>query len=168
MTNKSFTGLNWIFDEVFLTNAAKLLLMDQNITGVHFSRPVIHRTSEPFTDLYQIRIDTVIENSLKADNLTVENCVMPAEKKTLKFLNAIGSNLVEGPFCGHPKYNYPISSPIMLSWRQLENAPDIFRLAEFFGSGGQASRPIFVSELFVDLYKRHQLRGLFIEEADVQ
>jgi len=167
VTNKGFTGLNWIFDEIFCINSVRALIEENELTGITFSRPVVHRTHKPFENWWQMHVDGVIDDLVLTKGLTSERCEMPTEATGLKMLRAIGSRLAEGPFCGAVKYNYPRGYPYELDGQKLLNAPDVVRSGTWFGSGASSNRPIFASERFCEIAKASKLRGLFMDEVVV-
>jgi len=166
--HSQFLGLNWIFDEIFVREEAKEILETNNITGLTFSKPVINKNSIPIEGIYQLHVDTFISNGLITENLNVEICEMPRNEASLKFLTAIKSNLVVGPFCGNLKYNFPQGDNcIKIDGIFLENKPDFVRLNYWFGSGGSSNQPILVSSKVKDLIKKEKLRGAYFDLIEV-
>lgn len=157
-----FIGLNWIFDEVFVGDVVKAVLEEQRVTGVDFVRPLRHKTGEPLETIYHMRVDTVLPPALQIGALFMETCAVPKERAEFKFLAAIGSRLVKGPFCGAVKYNYPQGpeAAITLSRSAFDSAPDVVRMHEWFGSGGSAGRPILISQRLKDIIDQMAWRGL--------
>ena len=106
----------------------------------------------------------ILVKALIGDNLTTEKCEYPTDKKVLKFLKANGSKLVDGPFCGELKYNFPQGQKMIFELDAFNDQPDFVRTYEWFGSGGSASRPIIISEKVKTLIDEFKWRGAFIEE----
>jgi hypothetical protein len=86
----------------------------------------------------------------------------------VKFLAAIGSKLVRGPFCGALKFNYPQGvETIEMSASAFIAIPDIVRMNEWFGSGGSAGRPVLLSQRVKDIIDRMQWRGLWLRPITI-
>ena len=62
------------------------------------------------------------------------------------------------PYCGRVKYHPPTSLVTIAG--SLNDAPDLFQSAEWFGSGALAYRLTFASERFVALAREHKWKGL--------
>ncbi|EBA12914.1 hypothetical protein [Roseobacter sp. CCS2] len=167
ITNKAFIGLNWIFDEVFTTQAVRQLLEKEGLSGMTFSSPVVHKTNEKLKDWCQMHVNTVLPPAILTDGMTTETCAMPADETSSRFLKATGSRLMEGPFCGHEKLNWPQGTPLAVRKSALTKAPDVVRTSEWFGSGGSASQAILVSERFFEVIRQNKLRGLFFDEVKI-
>jgi hypothetical protein len=154
-----FIGLNWIFDQIFVLPAVKEVLITNNITGVRFSQPVIHRTNEPVQGIFQLHVDTLLPPGVIPDTLTTEKCELPRDRDSVNFLRAIKSKLLDGPFCGRIKYNFPLGTALKAKREIFAGMPDIVRVSEWFGSGGSASRPILVSKKVETLVAAQKWRG---------
>jgi hypothetical protein len=160
--HSQFLGLNWVFDEVFVRDVVKHVFEEQGITGVEFTRPVKHKTSEPLKTIYHMQVGTVLPLAVQTDELKKERCEMPTDPAMLKFLTAIKSSLVRGPFCGAVKFNYPQREdvPIAMAASAFVSAPDVMRMNEWFGSGGSAGRPVLISQRVKDIVDGMKWRGL--------
>jgi hypothetical protein len=163
-----FLGLNWVFDQIFFRQIVKDVFEQEEITGLKFSQPVINKTGLPLSGLYQLRIDILLSNGLLTDNLKFEVCELPKDKTTLKFLQANKSKLAEGPFCGQTKFNFPQGDNcIKLNADVLENKTDFVRLDYSFGSGGNANRPIIISDRVKQIIDREKWRGAFLQQIEL-
>lgn len=163
-----FIGLNWVFDQVFVRQKVKDVFEVEEITGIRFSQPVIDKTGHPIDGLYQLRIDSLLSEGLFTDNLKTEICELPMDKNMLKFLKANKSKLVEGPFCGRAKYNFPQGdNHITLKADALQNKTDFIRLNYYFGSGGNGNRPIIVSEKVKQIIDREKWRGAVLQDIEL-
>lgn len=168
LSNKAFTGLNWVFDEVFVTDTMRSSLEKEGLSGATYSRPVTHRTGKAFKHWSQMHVDTILQEIVIPDGLTIERCEAPSELRPL-FPGATRSRLETGPFCGTEKFNWPRSHglPFRLRESVLDGAPDLVRSSEWFGSGGSGGRAIFASERFVEFVRAQGLRGLFFDKAEL-
>lgn len=162
-----FIGLNWIFDQIFVRPPVKEMLKTNNITGTRFSQPVIHKTNKPVQEVFQLHVDTLLPPGIISDTLGIEKCEFPQDKDTVKFLKAINSSLVKGPFCGRIKYNFPQGIQLKAKREIFAGMPDIVRVSEWFGSGGSASRPILVSKRVEALIAAQKWRGANLEPVQL-
>lgn len=163
--HSNFIGLNWVFDQIFVRQVVKDKLESESIKGIKFSQPVIHKTGLPVQGLYQLHIDNLLDSGLITENLKIEKCEMPKEKSMIKFLTAIKSNLINGPFCGQIKYNFPQGdNKLKIKADSFSDKIDFVRLNYYFGSGGSSNRPILVSERIKDLIEKEKWRGAFFQE----
>lgn len=160
--HSQFLGLNWVFDEIFVRDVVKSIFEDEQVIGVKFTKPILHKTGQPLKTIYHMLVDTVLPPSLNADGLKSEKCERPKDPGMIKFLEASGSSLVKGPFCGSTKYNYPRGDNELITMFEstFSSMPDVVRMSEWFGSGGTASRPILVSERVKEIVNRMKWRGL--------
>ncbi|MGV0924827.1 hypothetical protein [Empedobacter tilapiae] len=160
-----FLGLNWVFDQIFVRQEVKDVFEEERITGIKFSKPVIHKTGEPIDRLYQLRVDNLISNGLLKKNLNIEICEMPKEESVLKFLKANNSQLIEGPFCGQTKYNFlQGDNHLIFKADAFEDITDFARLEYYFGSGSSANKPIIISEKVKQIIDRENWKGVFLEQ----
>lgn len=161
-----FIGLNWVFDQIFVRPPVEEIFNNEGITGISFSTPVINKTGKPMETIKQLHVDTVLTDALPLDKYEFEICEYPKEKSSIKFLSAMGSPLLKGPFCGQKKYHYLPYRKFILKSDSFNNSPDFVRVSEWYGSGGNAARPIFVSQKVHDIIKRFKWRGAFLEPVD--
>ena len=164
---KQITGLNWVFDQVFVREIVKAVFEREQVTGLTFSTPLFHKNGLPIPEFYQLRVDTVIAPALLNTDLGTERCELPRDEKTVKFLMANGSKLVEGPFCGQLKYNFPQGQTLAFKKEAFGRQPDFIRTHEWFGSGGSANRPILVSETVKELIEENKFKGAFFEKVEL-
>jgi hypothetical protein len=165
--HSQFIGLNWVFDQVFVREQVKSVFEQERVSGVKFSRPVKHRSGEELTTVYQLHVDVILDEAVDNRDLRIERCQMPTDPEMLRFLTANKSRLVTGPFCGRQKMNYPIDTPLRIVANRLNNQPDFVRTSEWFGSGGDAGRPIIISERVKSLIEMHGWRGAFLSNVEL-
>ncbi len=124
---RNFMELNWIGDELFLSEAAKIALEDAQITGINFRR-VKNKAGENFLDdIYQLAIPTLSEKGLVEEHTGIKE-------------------ITRCPHCGQKKY---VTNGIgMLAFQKeiFTNAPDVLKSVECFGSGHYISRVILVRQ----------------------
>jgi len=164
--HSQFIGLNWVFDQIFIRQPVEEIFIKEGVTGISFSTPLINKTSKPLETVKQLHVDTILSNAVNIDDLQSEICEYPKDKSSAKFLTAIGSSLVKGPFCGQKKFNFPQGKSFKFKRGSFSNQPDFVRISEWFGSGGNASRPIFVSHKVYNIIERSKWRGAFLEPVE--
>jgi hypothetical protein len=163
--DSQFIGLNWVFDQIFVRQEVKDIFEMEKVNGIEFSNPVINKTGLPINGLYQLHVDNLLSEGLITEDLKFEICELPKDKSELKFLEAIKSKLIQGPFCGHKKYNFPhADNYIKIKAESIDNQTDFLRLNYYFGSGGSANRPIIVSDRVKKIIDRNKWRGVFLKE----
>ncbi|MFD3002826.1 hypothetical protein ACFS7Z_20830 [Pontibacter toksunensis] len=104
-----FIGLHWVPDQVFVRGPVRLAFEKEKITGIRFSRPVLHSTGRRLKTVFQMHVEAVLPEGLMGSNLATEICQMPTDKVEVKILEAVGSKLLAGPFCGKTKHHFPQS-----------------------------------------------------------
>lgn len=168
VTNKTFTGLNWVFSHFFVTDTGRRVLEDNGITGMRFSRPVVHKTGEPLERWFQMEPASVLPPAIRLDGLMSERCERPSDKEISK-LRKINPDWEDGPYCGRVKYNVPTdenwNARYVVDECVLDGQPDIVRACEWMGSGGSAFQEIIASQRFKDVCDQNKLRGLFFHPA---
>ena len=55
-----FMGVNWVFDQVFIREEIKEKIVEENIRGISFSRPVIHKSGKAMTSIYQMHVEAYL------------------------------------------------------------------------------------------------------------
>ena len=166
--HSQFLGLNWVFDKIFVREPVKTEFEKNGVTGVSFSRPIFHKSENELETIYQLHINTILPESLIGENLTTEKCEYPKDKKSVKFLKAMDSSLVKGPFCGSLKYNFPQGQKMIFDIEAFDNLPDFVRTHEWFGSGGSANRPILISEKVKNLIELNKWRGALLDQVELK
>ncbi|MCH1912426.1 hypothetical protein L9Z41_10875 [Leptospira noguchii] len=165
--HSQFIGLNWIFDQIFIREHVKNEFEKNNLTGIYFSHPVIHKSGIQINSVYQLHVDTLLPQGLIDDNLETEICEMPKDKEMLNFLKAIDSESLKGPFCGQKKYNFPQNQKMKFRKNIFTNMPDFVRTNEWFGSGGSANRPIIISEKVKEIIEKNKWRVAFLNSIEL-
>jgi hypothetical protein len=162
-----FIGLSWVPDQVFVREQVRLELEREQVTGVRFSRPVLHGTGEPLKTVLQMHVETVLPEALVGRGLKTELCQKPTNKNELRILEAVGSRRLQGPYCGMAKYLFPQERGVAFRKTAFQGQPDVVRTSEWFGSGCGAFRPILVSERVKRIIERNKWQGVFLEEVRV-
>ena len=135
---KSFLMLNWIGDELFLNEKAKLVLEGASISGVDFLAVKNCRGNKSLPDIYQLVILNKMKNGLIEGQSGIDQISIC-------------------PHCGIKKY-HPTGTG-MLTYRKevFENMPEIIKTAEEFGWGRGSHRNILISQRIYQLILEHDL-----------
>ena len=158
-----FLGLFWVHDEVFAREIAVRVLGASGLTGLTYSQPCIHTSGIPIEDLHQLRIEAIAPAGLLTDGLRTVVCREADDVVHNRSTErSLGTNLrfSDIPYCGRVKYHFPLAQTISFHKEALVNLPDFAKSAEYFGSGGGATRLILVRQRVVRAVKEAQLRGL--------
>jgi hypothetical protein len=121
--HSQFLGLNWVFDAIFVRDAAKALLEREGVTGIRFTRPLLHRTGRPLESVWQMEVATVLPPGLQTSNVTLEPCDQWAGSS----VGGAVTRLSTGPFCQRRRYNYPTRRMMTFLRTAFEGAPDLVR-----------------------------------------
>ena len=152
--HSALLGLNWVPFELFVRTQASELWLAERFTGVRFSSPVLHKTSQPLDGLLQAHVDTFLPQGISLHNLVAEPCSLP--DRIPKWLEErLRTMLV----CKTERYNLPTRGPLTFPADVLHGQPDFVRTFKWFGSGGESYRPILVSKRVRDSALKHRLRG---------
>lgn len=166
-SHSEFLGLNWVFDQIFVREIVKKVFEKEEVQGVRYSRPILHKTGKELDSIYQLHVDNVLSKALIIDNLSSEICEVPKDKKTLRYLIETNNKLGVGPFCGRTKYHFPQGQKMKFELSAFIEQPDFIRTHEWFGSGGSAHRPIILSERAKAIIEKNNWRGAFFEEIEL-
>lgn len=120
---------------------------------------MLHRSGAPLRRLWQLEVRHTLGGALRTLTLASERCEPVTDDKARRFLTAIGSRSVEGPFCGRVKYNHPRRDLMTFDAAALAGAPDVVITRDLFGSGGSANRVTLVSRRVRDVIRDRKLKG---------
>lgn len=129
---RNFLMLNWVEDELFISNKARDIMDNDGIKGYKVYDVINHRTNKPIENINQIYIEEVIQPGLINEEQSIEE-VLRCKK------------------CGSVKYIY--------TGRGFTYKKDIFeglntdivKTTEMFGGGLICARRIFISRNFYKL-----------------
>ena len=155
--HSSFVQINWVFDAFFVHQEVARELASAGISGVSFGPVLNHRTGGELDNRVQLMISRTI-NCAETSRLPAATCEPDNEEHKVKFLGGRSRYNTLTPYCGGVKYHQPTSLAIKSD--ALDNAPDVFQTAEWFGSGGAADRLTLCSERFAELVSSSGWRGL--------
>jgi hypothetical protein len=133
--------LNWVFDEFFVSSAARRHIEAAGHLGLRFEDVVLHGPGAAVPGWFQVRITEVLPPCIDTDGLVAEKC---------------GS-------CSRIKYNYPCGEMLRLLSPPPESTLDIVKTSEWFGSGASARRLVLVSQPFVRMILDGGWRGVDLQ-----
>ncbi len=136
--------LNWVFDEFFVSERAKVDLVSSGLTGFHFMPAVSHKTGEPLDGWHQLRVDHLAAGTVDIASFKSEKCTA----------------------CGSTKFNHSSDRQVRLRIERSD-LPDILKTREWFGSGRSAWRSTLVSKNFADLVLNRKWRGVNLAPVEV-
>ena len=136
--SRNFMELNWIGDELFLSEKAKLILQESGITGISFRDVKKTNGREIHEGIEQLVISTTLEKGLVDTAPSIRQVTPCAE-------------------CGITKYAG--SGVGMLAFKKdiFVNVPDVVKSFEIFGFGHYASRVIIVNHKVYDTIINNKL-----------
>jgi len=182
-----FTQLNWVDDAFFVPPSLRDQILEDGITGVSFRPAVFHRADVICPDRVQMVVPTIIACAETSRLPTVTCKPENEEVVALRALFAKWDAKLYGgkrpalspeaeekiriekqriaaiPYCGRIKFHPPTA--LVLTPEKLEDAPDLFQTAEWFGSGGSAYRLTLASERFVNLVRERRWKGLVFQRT---
>lgn len=147
--NKHFMMLNWVYDELFLDDAAKNMLIENGFTGFHFSNVHSKNGKSVLSGVHQLVIDSKSNPGFIEGNPDVRNIVMC-------------------PVCGIQKY-HP-SGIGMHSFRKdaLLDMPDICKTYEVFGWRKSSDHLILVRQnVYRSIMDNRLDRGLVFSPVEL-
>lgn len=150
--NNQFWGLHWEFDAIFIRQEAKNILERENIKGVRFSDPVLHKKNTPVEGFHQLHIEKVLDKGFDSYNTNIITCKLNNEEN-----NNTDPGLV---YCGRVKFHHPRIGGYLFDKNVFNTHDDMVESEEYFGSGASACRLQIVSKRFKDLVEKNNLKGL--------
>jgi hypothetical protein len=150
--NSQFWGLHWDFDAVFVRQETKDILERENIQGIRFTNPVLHKKDIPIQNFYQLHIDTRLDKGFNSYN---------TPKITCKLNNEENCNTDRTQdYCDRIKYHHPLIGGYCFDANIFDSDYDIVETNEYFGSGASANRLQIVSKKLKEIVERNELKGV--------
>lgn len=119
--------LNWVADELFCDEKVMRVFEKENVTGVSFYPVKNKKGDKIFENVYQLRIENVLDPGFILDQNTYDSIVTcPECNSKLYHPNGIGIKQFEADI--------------------FKNAPDIIKSFEWFGWGKGVSRLILINQ----------------------
>lgn len=135
---RHFMMLNWVGDELFVDDITKILLSQSGLTGFSFRNVCDKKGEAILPDISQLSIDGILPNGLLMKSRAVDRV-----------------NLCER--CGVTKYHPTNIGSYVFRRETFENAPDIVKTNEIFGSECWTQREIIVSQQFYQFIKKNRI-----------
>jgi hypothetical protein len=151
-SSNSFYGLHWLFDAIFVNEEAKLMLELEKVKGINFSKPVVHKSNKEVASIHQLHIETTLAKGFDNYNTKTITCKIKNEEKC--------NNNENLNCCGRLKYHHPLIGGYVFDKAVFNPEFEIVQSHEYFGSGANASKLIFVSKRIKKLIEKAKLRGL--------
>lgn len=146
---RCFAELNWVGDELFVSDYAKSMLNIGSISGISFLPVKNKKGIEIFSDISQLVVSVILEEGLVRNRQSI---------RAIEECSQCGSN------------KYILSGIGMLAFRRecFINKPDIVKTSEFFGSGHYATHKIIVRQNVYKLIVANRMdRGLVFQPIEL-
>ncbi len=124
---RHFMELNWVGDELFLTETAKKVLEGAGITGIDFRRVKHKKGTEYYDDIYQMVVTFLLAKGMDEEKT-------PIQEESVC------------PYCGVKKYVTKGTGMLAFQREIFTNVPDIVKTYECFGWGHYIARDIIVNQ----------------------
>lgn len=142
---RHFFSLNWVFDELFVDDAARNILDSSGLTGFHFLPAKNKRGTEELPGVHQLAIEALTQPGVVTGG---------------RDINKIHTCAV----CGRTKYQPTGIGMHVFRREALDGMPDICRTHEDWGSGHGADRLILISQrMYRLIVDNHLDRSLVFE-----
>lgn len=142
---KTFVGLHWVFDDLFVRSEIIPVLEMNQIRGWKAWPVMLNQPDEPSDVVTQLEATSVLD--FYSENTTVWK-------------------LYDSEM-GIKKYYRKPDEPVIYSSRLLDETMDIVLSREVFGDGHVAARDVLVSRRFVDLIQEHSWTGLRVHPVQI-
>lgn len=140
--NRHFMMLNWVFDELFIDDKAKEVLIENGFSGIQFTSVYDKQGKSVLPGVHQLHIETLSDYGLVEGQDNV-------------------SNVVACTVCGITKYHPSGIGMHSFYKNTLANMPDVCKTSEIFGWGKSASRLILIRQsVYNSIIENHLDRGL--------
>lgn len=147
-----FWGLHWEHDAIFVRDETKKLFETENIKGISFSNPKLHKDNSLIDNWNQLHIETILEKGLDYYNTPMTNC----NNSSVELFNTDKSR----HFCNRIKYYHPRIGGYTFDKSIFNSDFDIVQSNEYFGSGGSAYRLQIISKRLKTIIEQNRLKGL--------
>ena len=153
---QQFLGLHWAHDALFVRTEAEYALTRSGVTGIDFRPLLVSAKGAMSGEAVQMNVLTTLPPALDTAGLQKITCMANNEEG----FEPMSVSRRSFPYCGHVKYHHYLRGPLRFDQAALDGAPDVVKTAEWFGSGGSASRLIVVSQKFRQDALAAEWRGL--------
>ena len=143
MGKNHFMAINWTFD-LFSRPEVINTMLREGISGFEEMKVVHHKSMESLKTVRQLKILNELPSGMINDNLTRISLA-----------------------CNHVKYLGLSRGTYKFSRDAFNEATDLVRSHEWFGSGHQALQLVFASSKFVNLYLENKWKGLYLAPIEL-
>lgn len=144
--NKNFLMLNWVHDEIFISNNVNESITNTNLQGFTIEKVKHYKTKQYFYDVFQIKITDTLDNGMifdKNDVIIENHCSKCGSIKRI----VSGKYLI--------KYNHGVF---------INKANDIYKSYEAFGEGKEHFKSIIISkQMYLFLKNKNYLSDFDVE-----
>jgi len=137
---------------------------ESGIRGVDYLAPVIHKNSQPLSSRLQLKINTILSPGLHTAGLQTVTC-RPNNEEPPAPLPLRDPE--EWPYCSRVKYHFGHRGMFRFPRKVFDEAPDIVKSHEWFGSGASASRMVLISRRTADIILDAKWRGVTMEPVEL-
>lgn len=146
---RHFMMLNWVEDELFVTDVCRRVLEKENLSGMNFSTTCDKKGATILSNINQLRISSKLAPGIIQDRRSIDQVYHCTD-------------------CGETKYHPTCIGMIAYDKRIFENAPDFVKTAEFFGWGKGAAHHIIISKRAYHAIVENKLdQGLVFEPVEL-
>jgi len=150
--NHQFWGLHWEFEPIFVRLETKIILEKEQIKGISFSQPVLHKKNVAIDNLYQLHVETILPKAFDSYNTKAITCKINNEENC--------NTDADLKCCSRVKFHHPMIGGYLFDNSIFNPEFDIVHSFEYFGSGGSANRLQVVSKRFKQIIDKNKLKGL--------
>ena len=148
MGKRGFLTMNWVDDELFVSENTKALLEQERFSDISFCEVQNKSGTEAIPEVYQLIVDQYLPaNPIKESVYAPGFSVCPA--------------------CGGKKYRPNLKEKYIFRKEIFENAPDIVRTEERFGYNSARQQVIVNQRFYRTITKYHLDRSLGFEPIDL-
>lgn len=146
---RHFMMLNWVEDEMFVTDICRNILEKDNLSGISFGTVSNKTGLGTLSNVNQLRIPSRLTPGIIEDRRSIDK-------------------VYTCDTCGATKYHPTSIGMIAYDKRILENAPDFVKTAELFGWGKGAAHHIIISNKAYRVIVGNKLnQGLVFEPLEL-
>lgn len=151
-SSNQFLGLHWVFDAIFVKPEVAQLFIQENIKGISFTHPVLHKSNIEADTILQLHIKTTLEKGFDPYNSKTITCKIKNEENCNHDENL--------NYCNRIKYHHPMIGGYLFDMHIFDPGFEIVQSHEYFGSGASASKLLIVSKRIKNLIENLKLKGL--------
>ena len=160
---QQFLGLHWVYDALFVRSEAEYALTRSGVSGIDFRPLLVSAKGAVSGEAAQMNVLTTLPPALETAGLQKITC-MPNNEEGFEPMSVSRRAF---PYCGRVKHHHYLRGPLRFDRAALDGAPDVVQTAEWFGSGGSASRLVVVSQKFRQAVVTAKWRGLVFKPIEL-